>query len=377
MPGDRPDGLLHPGDAAYVVALAALDPFPRQLVELVFRAGAEAGWQRVLAGSPPVEVPPQVARRWAERAARIDPAALLEAHRDAGVGVALLGSAGYPATLVDDQEAPIVLFHRGDPGEGVRPRVGIVGTRRASAYGRAIARDWAEALSHAGVAVVSGLALGIDAAAHEGALRGPTPPVAVVGSGLDVVYPRANGSLWQEVARRGWLCSEHPLGAPATAAHFPARNRIIAALSDVLLVVESHRAGGSLLTATAAVLRQRIVLAVPGSVHSPASVGTNALLRDGAAPALDPDDVLVALELSGGRRRRRVDRRPPPGPTGAALLETFAWSPATVEMLALRTGWSLLLLADELDRLERTGWLHAAHGWYERIAHDPGPGVAR
>jgi DNA processing protein len=377
MPGERADGVLHPGDAAHVVALAALDPFPRQLVELVFRAGAEAGWRRVLAGAPPVAVPPEVARRWAERAARIDPAALLEAHRDAGVGVALLGAAGYPDTLVDDPEAPLVLFHRGDPGEWARPRVGIVGTRRASAYGRAIARDWGEALSHAGVAVVSGLALGIDAAAHEGALRGPTPPIAVVGSGLDVVYPRRNHALWETIARCGWLCSEHPLGASATAAHFPARNRIIAALSDVLVVVESHRAGGSLLTANAAVLRERIVLAVPGSVHSPASVGTNALLRDGAAPALDPEDVLVALELSGGRRRRRVDRRPPPGPAGAALLEAFAWTPATVEMLALRSGWPLLALADELDRLERTGWLHATHGWYERIARDPGPAVDR
>jgi DNA processing protein len=377
MRAEPSDGLLHPGDTAHVVALAALDPFPRQLVELVFRAGAEAGWRRVLAGSPPVAVPAEVARRWAERAARIDPAAFLEAHRDAGVGVALLGSAGYPEPLVDDPEAPVVLFHRGDPGGGVRPRVGIVGTRRASAYGRAIARDWGEALSQAGVSVVSGLALGIDAAAHEGALRGPTPPIAVVGSGLDTVYPRRNRPLWEEIAQRGWLCSEHPLGAPATAAHFPARNRIIAALSDVLLVVESHRAGGSLLTATASLHRQRIVLAVPGSVHSPASVGTNALLRDGAAPALDPDDVLIALELSGGRRRRRVDRRPAPSPAGAALLEAFAWSPATVEMLALRTGWSVLELADELVRLEGAGWLQAAHGWYERLAVDPTPAVGR
>lgn len=362
------NGLMHPGDTAWVVALAALDPFPRQLVQLVFRWGAEHAWRRVRAGEPGIEVPAEVAARWARRASDIDPPALLEAHRRAGVGVSVLGGPTYPAALLDDPEAPVCLFHRGDPGRASAPRVGIVGTRQASAYGRALALEWGEALSVAGVAVVSGLALGIDAAAHEGALRGPTPPIGVVGSGLDVVYPRRNRSLWGEVAARGVLCSEHPLGLPAAAPHFPARNRIIAGLSDVLLVVESHRAGGSLITAAAALERHRTVLAVPGSVHSPASEGANLLLRDGATVAVEVADVLTALELTPGGRRRRGDRRPAPDAAGRALLEAFAWSPARVEMLALRTGTSFLELADRLERLVAAGWLRESHGWFERIA---------
>jgi DNA processing protein len=366
--GVVPDGVLHPGDTAWVVALAALDPFPRQLVELVFRHGAEQAWRRILDANPGIEVPVAVATRWARRAAAIDPPALLDAHRLAGVGVSVLGGAGYPLALLDDPEAPIVVFHRGEPGRLNAPRVGIVGTRQATSYGRALALEWGEALSAAGVVVVSGLALGIDAAAHEGALRGPTAPVAIVGSGLDIVYPRRNRALWHEVGARGLLYSEHPLGVPAAAAHFPARNRIIAGLSDVVLVVESHKAGGSLITAGAALERHRTVLAIPGSVHSPASEGTNLLLRDGATVAVEVADVLGAIELSPGSRRRRPDARVPPDPAGRALLEAFGWSPARLEMLALRTGASMLQLADQLERLVAAGWVHESHGWFERIA---------
>ncbi len=367
--------ILRPGDTAYVVALASLDVFPRQLVELVFRAGAEAAWHRVRAGVPGVNVSEEVARRWASQAARVDPPALLDAHRAAGVGVSVFGSTTYPDVLVDDPEAPLVLFSRGDPAIRSAPRVGIVGTRRPTAYGLTIATAWAETLSHAGVSIVSGLALGIDAAAHEGALRGPTPPIGVVGSGLDVVYPRRNRALWQAVAERGLLQSEYPLGVPAIAAHFPARNRIIAALSDVLLVVESQHKGGSLITAGAALARDRTVLAVPGSLHSPASAGTNLLLRDGGAVALDPEDVLVLLELSGGGRRTRVERRAQPDAAGRSVLDAFAWAPANVETLASRTGRSLVELADVLEQLVATGWLRAEHGWYERIADDVARGL--
>ncbi len=363
-------GILHPGDARYVVALGAIDPFFRQLCELVFRYGAHAAWQRVCAGSPGINVPDDVARTWQRRAARIDVDRLWAAHHRAGVGISVLGSAAYPPDLVDDPEAPLALFQRGKPDARTGARVAIIGTRRASTYGRELAADWAEALSHAGVAVVSGLALGIDAAAHRGALRGPTPPIGVVGSGLDRVYPRRNEALWHEVAERGLLLSEYPLGLGATAAHFPARNRIIAALADVVVVVESHEAGGSMLTVGAALRRHRTVLAVPGSVHSPASRGTNALVRDGGGMACDLDDVLIAVGLSEGARRARRDSRPRPDAEGARVLEAFGWPPARLEVLAARAEASLLATADVLERLVTEGWVVTAHGWFERVASD-------
>ena len=379
MPADRvcEPWLLHPGDARFAVALAALDPFPRQLQQLVFApGGAEAAWHAVRRGRPPCTVPAEVAATWRRRADRLDPDLLWHRHHESGIGVAVLDSPSYPPELVDDREAPVVLFHQGDPEVRRGPRVAIVGTRRASTYGLELAESWGEALSTLGVAVVSGLALGIDAAAHRGALRGPTPPIAVVGSGLDHVYPRRNHALWSELSRRGLLLTEHPLGIPPVAAHFPARNRIIAGLADVVVVIESHAAGGSLLTADAADARHRTVLAVPGPVHSPASAGTNALVRDGAGIATDLDDVLAAVGLSGGMRRGRRDLRPRPDATGALVLEAFGWSPARLDQLAARTGLALLVVADALERLTTAGWVVAGHGWYERVSADrrPGPG---
>ena len=363
-------GVLRPGDARFVVALAALDLFPRQLCELVFRHGAQAAWLGVRAGRPGIAVPDAVARLWRRRADHIDPDRLWASHRAFGIGIAVLGSPAFPPELIEDPEAPLVLFQRGDPDVRTGPRVAIVGTRRASTYGCELAAEWGEALSHAGVCVVSGLALGIDAAAHRGALRGPTPPIGVVGSGLDVIYPRRNEALWREVAIRGLLLSEYPLGLAATAAHFPARNRIIAGLADVVVVVESHATGGSLLTAAAALYRHRTVLAVPGSVHSPASHGTNALVRDGAGVACDLDDVLMAVGLSEGARRARPETRPAPDDRGALVLAAFGWSAARLDALAARAGLSLLDTADVLERLVADGWVVAAHGWFERVASD-------
>lgn len=366
-------GALRPGDAKFVVALAALDIFPRQLCELVFRDGAEAAWRRVRAGAPRIAVGDHVAARWRALAIRLDPDEFWAAHEQSAIGVAMLGSPAYPPELVDDAEAPLVLFYRGDPDHRAGPRVAIIGTRRASAYGLGLATDWAQALSEAGVSVVSGLALGIDAAAHQGALRGPTAPIGVVGSGLDVVYPRRNESLWHEVGERGWLLSEYPLGVSAAAHHFPARNRIIAALADVVLVVESHDKGGSLITVTAANARHCTVLAVPGSVHSSASRGTNMLLRDGAGVAIEVGDLLMALQMTPGPRRGRRDLRPAPTDDAVRVLDAFGWSPARLETLAARLGLSLVGTADALERLVRDRWVAAEHGWFERIAQDQVP----
>jgi DNA processing protein len=222
--------------------------------------------------------------------------------------------------------------------------------------------------------VVSGLALGIDGAAHRGALEAlahdpaAARPVGVVGSGHDVVYPARHRDLWAAVAADGLLLSEAPLGARPEGWRFPARNRILAALAQVVVVVESHAGGGSLHTVDEAIRRDLPVLAAPGSVRNPAAAGTNQLLADGCHPVRDVDDVLVALGLataSGGRCR---DGRPAPEATGAAVLDALAWEPCTLEILAVRTGLALPALALALEALVGAGWVAVEGGWNERVA---------
>ncbi len=327
-----------------------------------------------------------------------------------GFGIHVDGEPGYPAALAEDLERPPILYSRGDVGVVGGPlAVGIVGTRNASVEGRELARWFGRELSAVGVQVVSGLAAGIDAAAHRGAMEAAgAPPVAVVGCGLDIVYPHTNQALFDDIARVGAVISEHEPGVPPMPHHFPLRNRIIAALSTVLVVVESRAAGGSLITAGQAADRGRTVLAVPGSVRSPTAEGTNRLLRDGCGPALDPDDVLIALGLAAseqqalplpratradpdrtrparmtpdrtrpdqtGRAERRVVRSgtAPDRPVGIGLgpdswlLALVEGDATTVDELAMRSGVGLGAVLAALERLDDAG-LVAQHGpWIRR-----------
>jgi DNA processing protein len=349
---------------AYAVALASLDLGPTRLRDLLASHSPHDAWRRVCAGDT------EVAADAVRRAQRTDVGALWARHVEAGIGVCRLGSAAAPGVFDDDPEPPAVLFHRGDLDVLGGPRVAIVGTRRCTRYGRDVALEFGEGLAAAGVSVVSGLALGIDAAAHIGALRGGAPPIAVVGSGLDVVYPRANRALWADVAAAGVVLSEAALGAAPIAWRFPARNRLIAALADVVVVVESHERGGSLSTVAEAARRDRTVLAVPGPVRSPASVGTNRLLADGCAPACGVDDVLVALGLSPGRTRPARERRPEPDAEGGRVLDALGWQAASFDQLAARTGLPLPGLVLAIERLRAAGWLESRGGWFERIGRE-------
>ena len=249
-------------------------------------------------------------------------------------------------------------------------RVAIVGTRRCTGAGAGFARELGRELTEAGVAVVSGLALGIDGASHRGVLDAGGRPIGVVGSGLDVVYPSRHRDLWQRVADDGVLLSEAPLGARPAAWRFPARNRIIAGLADLVVVVESHAAGGSMHTVREAADRDIEVMAVPGSVRCPSAAGTNQLLADGCAPVRDVTDVLVALGLSRrlpSRRRRPQGRRPIR--RGKQVLAAFDWEPATLEHLAVRSGLALPDLAlAAASPCSKPGWIEAAGGWYERVS---------
>lgn len=374
----EPDSL---PDEAYAVALARLSGMgPARLATLIGRWGpahawavmagtgadAERIWLQELANSGGRRQA-DLAATWRREARGTEVATLWARVAELGIGVALRGRSGYPQVLDDDIEPPATLFHQGDPGALWRPRVAIVGTRRCTAVGRGVAHNLGRDLATAGVAVISGLATGVDAASHLGALESAAAaPVGVVATGLDVIYPARHRELWSQVARKGWLVSEAPPGTQPERWRFPARNRIIAALADIVVVVESHQAGGALYTVDEADERSVQVMAVPGSVRSPASAGTNALLAEGRAPARDAADVLLALGMSGALAAREVESRPPPSPEDAAVLDHLGWQPTGLDQMVLRSGLGVVPTAAALGRLVDAGWVTEAGGWYER-----------
>ena len=371
--------------AAWVAALAGLPGMgPARLAAVLRRWPPEEAWARVAAGQAHLDrdvatrarIPELQASRWRTAATQADVAAAWEAHRAAGVAVRTPADEGFPLVLAEDPEPPAVLFSRGDVGVLDHPRVAVVGTRRCTWAGRSLAAELGAGLATAGVCVVSGLALGIDGAAHRGALaaRG-VAPVAVVGTGLDVVYPRRNAELWEAVAAAGAVLSEYPLGTRPEPWRFPARNRLVAALADIVVVVESHARGGSMHTVTAALERDVTVMAVPGPVRAPAAAGTNALLVAGAAPVRDAEDVLVALGLDSAASGRGIrDAEPVPADPGQArVLAALQQAPATIEQLAQRLEREVGIIAVQLARLELAGLVIACGGWWEVTGAAPGP----
>ncbi|MCZ7525207.1 MAG: DNA-processing protein DprA [Acidimicrobiia bacterium] len=278
-----------------------------------------------------------LARAWREAA---DPERIGATLRRRGTRVLLAGEPAFP--IPDDvPDRPCVLLAEGHDASALDgPRVAVVGTRAATVHGLADAREIGAFLARSGVTVVSGLAIGVDAAAHEGALDAGGRVVGVVATGLDVVYPRRHVVLFERVRRRGLLVGECGFGVRPDRGRFPVRNRIIAALADVVVVVEATARGGARITAERALDYGRPVLAVPGSRRNPAAAGCNALLADGAHPLLDPSDVLLALGLTPGSRRGWGEPQDPPPLVGdtARVHRALGGEPATADQLASRTG---------------------------------------
>jgi DNA processing protein len=351
-----------------LVALAGLPGMgPARLGALLEVWDAEEAWARVRRGDVPA-IGDQVRALWQAAAVRVDVDALVQAHVDAGVRVLSADDDEFPIELADDPEPPAVLFVRGSLDALADRRVAIVGTRRCTWSGRLVARALGTELADEGVCVISGLALGIDGEAHAGALgaAGGGRPVGVVGTGLDRVYPARHARLWEDVATHGALVSEYPLGTGPERWRFPARNRIIAALAEVVVVVESTERGGSMHTVDAALERDRIVLAVPGPVRSPASAGTNGLLAAGCPPCRDAADVLVALGLVRGASSASAGSTTALDPEAQAVLDALGWEPATLDELADRLDAPLGPVAVHLTRLANAGWVVQRSGWWER-----------
>lgn len=305
---------------------------------------------------------------WRPTARRVRAACRGLAH--SGAVLVPFGSPGYPARLRDLDDAPPVLAVRGDPAVLGAPAVAIVGSRAATAYGLHVARRVAGELGAAGVAVVSGLARGVDAAAHEACLESGGVTVAVQACGPDVVYPAAHRRLAERIAGGGAVVSEFPPGTHPRPGFFPLRNRLISGLARAVVVVEARERSGSLVTARHAADQGVDVFAVPGPITSPTSAGTNALLRDGAAPLLEVADVLRALDWPRVPRCAREGAgSPAPSRDAEAVLEALAHEPATTDALSRRLGRATSALAAPLVELELAGRIAADRdGRWRRLA---------
>jgi DNA processing protein len=283
-------------------------------------------------------------------------------------------SPDYPSMLRESPDAPAVLFVRGDVRVLSEPQLAMVGSRNPTAGGRATAREFASFFARAGLTITSGLALGIDAACHEGALAAVGPTVAVLGCGLDRMYPPNHEELAQRIAASGALISEFPPGTEPLRACFPQRNRIIAGLSHGTLVIEAAQRSGSLITARLAGVAGREVFAIPGSIHNPLARGCHQLIRQGAKLVERPEDVLCELKISlSAQLVASVPNDPGAAPKldkeYKILLDALAFEPASVDSLIERTGMNSESIASMLLILELDGHV-APHpgGRYSRMA---------
>lgn len=273
----------------------------------------------------------------------------------AGVNILTLADDQYPRLLREIPSPPPVLYVRGSLAPSDESAVGIVGTRRVTAYGREMSRRLSSELAPAGVTIVSGLARGVDGIAHASALEAGGRTIAVLGCGLDTVYPPEHRKLADQIVECGALVSEFSLGTPPDAPNFPVRNRIISGLSLGVIVVEAPMKSGALITASFAGDQGRTVFAVPGSALSAASAGTIQLLRDGAAIAANGEDVLSFLNL-GVRQIEMETRQLLPGNEAErSLLELLTGEPRHIDEIALDSGLPIGSLSAQLLQMQLKG----------------------
>lgn len=286
-----------------------------------------------------------------------------------------LAEPNYPAALLEIPDPPLMLYAKGRPELLYRRAIAIVGSRNATTQGYCDAEKFAEALSHAGLTIVSGLAGGIDTAAHHGGLRGAGSTVAVIGTGADIVYPAKNRALAHKIAENGCIISEYPLGMPAIANNFPRRNRIISGLSQGVLVVEAALQSGSLITARTAAEQGRDVFAIPGSIHSPLAKGCHQLIKQGAKLVETAQDVLEEFSLGAASEPQaalELMEGAAPGEAATAeqnLLTLIGYSPCAPDTLAERSQTDAAQLAGLLLNLELDGMIERLpDGRYQRIS---------
>lgn len=288
---------------------------------------------------------------------KLDLRAEWEHYQRSGFSALTLLDENYPANLRQIDAPPPLIFVRGELFDTDEVAVALVGTRRATSYGREVAHNVATELAQAGVTVVSGLALGVDTVAHRAALEAGGRTIAVLGSGVDQIYPAQNHQLALEIERNGALVSEYPIGTRPMAANFPPRNRIISGLSRSVVIVEASQQSGALITAEFALDQGRELFAVPGSILHPGSSGCNELIRNGAAPLLSTNDLLEQLNIMRALEQKEVRRTVPADPLEAKLLEYISLEPLHIDEIVRRSSLSAPQVTGLLAMMELKGMI--------------------
>ena len=350
-------------DLPYWVAFSHVPGIgPTRVAALVQRFGSVRAAWHAPAGALDDLLDARTRAAFLSTRAAADPADLLARVDAAGIGIVTWHHPAYPARLRRIAFPPFLLYVRGAAELLDTRAVAVVGTRSASAYGRRAAAQIAGDLAAAGVTIVSGLALGIDAVAHQAALEAGGGTVAVLGCGVDVVYPERNRQLTGRIAAEGALVSEYPPGRPPDAGNFPARNRIVSGLALATVVVEAGVKSGALITAAFAAEQGGDVFAVPGSIYSPNSAGTNHLIASGAGMARSADDILGAADLTHAADQNAARRALPTDPTEAALLVHLLAEPVHVDALTRAAGLESAVVTGTLTLMELKGLVQHVGG---------------
>jgi len=285
--------------------------------------------------------------------------------------VITLADPDYPAQLLNIADPPPLLYFKGRRELLQQPALAVVGSRNATPQGLSNAEAFSEAASNAGLCIISGMALGIDTAAHHGGLRGSAASIAIVGTGLDIVYPAKNHPLAHKLAKEGALISEFPLGTPAIGRNFPRRNRIISGMTQGCLVVEAALQSGSLITARQALEQGREVMAIPGSIHSPLSKGCHALIKQGAKLVENTQDILDELShltLIDATPDRKKESPIEQSAENSLLLNHLGYDTVNIDTLCARSGLTAEVVSAMLLTLELDGQISSLPGgWYQRI----------
>lgn len=316
---------------------------------------AEAAWNASLLDLAAAGLDRRAIESLQQLRARVDPEAEWRKIERCGVEVVTLDDPAYPSRLREIADPPPVLYVRGTLAPDDEWAIAVVGTRRATAYGQQVTERIVGEVARAGVTIVSGLALGIDTHAHRAALAAGGRTLAVLGSGLDRVYPSENSRLAARIAEQGAVISEFPLGTKPDAVNFPRRNRIVSGLARAVLVVEADHKSGAMITATCAGEQGRDVFAVPGSILSPLSAGPHQLIKEGAKLVSEAADILEELRLTAVVEERAARQELPADPTEATLLGLLSHEPTHVDDLTRAAGLPAAVVTATLTLLELKG----------------------
>jgi len=322
---------------------------------LEYFGSAENAWNASTAELKAAGLSAKLAEKVSEARKTLDLDRLLALMEKKGIRALTWEDETYPSRLKNITQPPPVLYLRGTLAEEDEWAVAIVGTRRVTAYGRQVSEETAAFLAQNGVTIVSGLARGVDALAHKAALQNGGRTLAVLGSGVDVIYPPEHRAWAEKILENGAILSDYPPGTPPESSNFPPRNRIISGLSLAVVVVEAGQTSGALITAEFAVEQGREVFAVPGGIYAPQSKGTNRLIREGAHPMLRPSDILEALNLTQISEHRAAQRALPADETELRLLQILDAEPLHIDEIQREADLPIEKVSATLTMMELKG----------------------